>query len=90
MQIPFRPKPYCCLIAAIEYYLLARTRMPRYKLQALMLISPLQIVIFAGMALSLIPALTLQFFDDSKFLGPESDAILSAVPSTGDMTAHSH
>lgn len=35
------------------------------------------------MALSLIPALTLQFFDDSKFLGPESDAILSAVPSTG-------
>ena len=42
-----------------------------------------QIVIYAGMALSLVPALTLQFFDDSKFLGPESDAIMSAVPSTG-------
>jgi len=48
-----------------------------------------QIVIFGGMALSLIPALTLQFFDDSKFLGPESDAILSAVPSTGDINTSS-
>ena len=42
-----------------------------------------QIVIYAGMALSLVPAVTLQFFDDSKFLGAESDAILSAVPSAG-------
>ena len=43
----------------------------------------MQIVIYVGMALSLLPAFTLQFFDDSKFLGAESDAILSAVPSTG-------
>ena len=42
------------------------------------------------MALSLVPALTLQFFDDSKFLGPESDAILSAVPSSGGTNTLSH
>ena len=42
-----------------------------------------QIVIYVGMALSLLPAITLQFFDDTKFLGAESDAIMSAVPSAG-------
>ena len=49
-----------------------------------------QIVIYAGMALSLVPAFTLQFFDDSKFLGPESDAILSAVPSAGRADHYGH